>query len=124
MLPVLSESCTGEKISVDSPFFNRINIQIGVGLVLLTGIGPMIAWRRSSTESLRKAFFWPSILACVIMTGLAIAGVSEHPFATVSFGLCMFVTHTSSSEFWTAASAIRANSGAGLIPSTIHLIHR
>src|SRR5258708_40095749 len=83
-----------------------------------------IAWRRSSTESLRKAFFWPSVLALVVMIGLAIAGVYEHPFAMVSFGLCMFVTATIFSEFWKGASAIRAKSGLGLIPSTIELIHR
>jgi cytochrome c-type biogenesis protein CcmF len=124
MFPVISEAVTGEKISVDSPFFNRINIPIGLGLLLLTGVGPMIAWRRSSTESLRKAFFWPSILALVVMIGLAIAGVYEHPFAMVSFGLCMFVTATIFSEFWKGASAIRAKSGIGLIPSTIELIHR
>ena len=124
MFPVISEAVTGEKISVDSPFFNRINIPIGLGLLLLTGVGPMIAWRRSSAESLRRAFFWPSVLALVVMIGLAIAGVYEHPFAMVSFGLCMFVTATIFSEFWKGASAIRAKSGVGLIPSTIELIHR
>ena len=83
----------------------------------------MPLWREL-TESLRKAFFWPSILALVVMIGLAIAGVYEHPFAMVSFGLCMFVTATIFSEFWKGASAIRAKSGIGLIPSTIELIHR
>jgi cytochrome c-type biogenesis protein CcmF len=124
MFPVISEAVTGEKISVDSPFFNRINIPIGLGLLLLTGVGPMIAWRRSSVESLRRAFFWPSILAFIVMIGLAFAGVYEHPFAMVSFGLCMFVTATIFSEFWKGASAIHVKSGVGLIPSTIELIHR
>src|SRR6266853_973179 len=124
LFPVITEAINGEKISVDSPFFNRINIPIGLGLLLLTGVGPMIAWRRSSTESLRKAFFWPSALALVVMIGLAFAGVYEHPFAMVSFGLCMFVTATIFSQFWKGASAIRAKSGIGLIPSTIELIHR
>src|SRR5947207_14126439 len=59
MFPLISEAVTGEKISVDAPFFNRINIPIGLGLLLLTGVGPLIAWRRSSVESLRRAFFWP-----------------------------------------------------------------
>ena len=60
LFPVISEAVTGEKISVDAPFFNRINIPIGSGLLFLTGVGPLIAWRRSSVESLRRAFFWPS----------------------------------------------------------------
>ncbi len=124
LFPVISEAVTGEKISVDAPFFNRINIPIGLGLLFLTGVGPLIAWRRSSVESLRRAFFWPSIAAFAVMLGLGIAGVYEHPFALISFGLCMFVTATIFSEFWKGATAIRAKSGIGLIPATIELTHR
>jgi cytochrome c-type biogenesis protein CcmF len=124
LFPVISEAVTGEKISVDAPFFNRINIPIAMGLLFLTGVGPLIAWRRSSVESLRRAFFWPSIAGLVVMIGLAAAGVYEHPFALVSFGLCMFVTATIFSEFWKGASAIKAKSGIGLIPATIELTHR
>src|SRR5580698_2393821 len=124
LFPVISEAVTGEKISVDAPFFNRINIPIGLGLLFLTGVGPLIAWRRSSVESLRRAFFWPSIAALVVMVALAVGGVYEHPFALVSFGMCMFVTATIFSEFWKGASAIKAKSGIGLIPATIELTHR
>jgi len=124
LFPVISEAVTGEKISVDAPFFNRINVPIGLGLLFLTGVGPLIAWRRSSVESLRRAFFWPSIAGLVLMIGLAISGMYEHPFALVSFGLCMFVTATIFSEFWKGASAIKAKSGIGMIPATIELTHR
>jgi cytochrome c-type biogenesis protein CcmF len=124
LFPVISEAVTGEKISVDAPFFNRINIPIGLALMLLTGIGPLIAWRRSSLESLRRAFFIPTIAACVLMIALAFLGVYEHPYALVSFGLCMFVTATIFTEFWKGASAIRAKDGVGLIPAAIELTHR
>jgi cytochrome c-type biogenesis protein CcmF len=124
LFPVISEAVTGEKISVDAPFFNRINIPIGLALIFLTGIGPLIAWRRSSLESLRRAFFVPTIAACALMIGLAFLGVYEHPYALVSFGLCMFVTATIVSEFWKGASAIRAKDGVGLIPAAIALTHR
>jgi cytochrome c-type biogenesis protein CcmF len=124
LFPVISEAVTGEKISVDAPFFNRINIPIGLGLMLLTGVGPLIAWRRSSVESLKRAFFWPSMAALVLMTGLAALGVWEHPYALVSFGLCMFVAATIFAEFWKGSKAISAKSGVGLIPSAIELTHR
>jgi cytochrome c-type biogenesis protein CcmF len=124
LFPVISEAVTGEKISVDAPFFNRINIPIGLGLLFLTGVGPLIAWRRSSVESLRRAFFWPSIAGLVLMIGLAITGMYEHPFALVSFGMCMFVSATIFSEFWKGASAIKTKSGIGLIPATVELTHR
>jgi cytochrome c-type biogenesis protein CcmF len=124
MFPVISEAVTGEKISVDAPFFNRINIPIGLALILLTGIGPLIAWRRSSLESLRRAFFIPTVAGVVLMAVLAGFGVYEHPYALVSFGLCMFVTATIVSEFWKGASAIRAKNGIGFLPAAIELTHR
>lgn len=124
LFPVISEAVTGEKISVDAPFFNRINVPIGLGLLLLTGVGPLIAWRRSSVESLRRSFFIPTIAGVVLMVGLAIGGVYQHPYALVSFGLCMFVTATIFMEFWKGASAIKAKSGTGILPSMIELTHR
>ena len=124
LFPVISEAVTGEKISVDAPFFNRINVPIGLGLILLTGVGPLIAWRRSSVESLRRAFFWPSIAGLALMAILAAFGMYEHPYALVSFGLCMFVTATILAEFWKGASAISVKSKVGLIPAAIELTHR
>jgi len=124
LFPVISEAVTGEKISVDAPFFNRINVPIGLGLLLLTGVGPLIAWRRSSVESLRRAFFWPSIAAFVLMIGLGAVGMYSHPYALVSFGLCMFVASTIFSEFFKGTAAIRSKSGVGWIPSAIELTHR
>jgi cytochrome c-type biogenesis protein CcmF len=55
---------------------------------------------------------------------LAILGAYEHPYALVSFGLCMFVTATVLIEFWKGASAIRAKNGIGFIPAAIELTHR
>ncbi len=55
LFPVITEAVIGEKVSVDAPFFNRVNIPIGLGLMLLTGVGPLIAWRKSSFESLKKS---------------------------------------------------------------------
>ncbi len=124
LFPVISEAVTGEKISVDAPFFNRINVPIAFGLLLLTGVGPLIAWRRSSVESLRRAFFWPSMAALVLMVVLAVFGVYEHPYALVSFGLCMFVAATIFAEFYKGASAISVKSKVGLIPAAVELTHR
>src|SRR5436305_5462352 len=105
MFPVLSDAFTGEKISVDAPFFNRINIPIGMGLMLLTGIGPLIAWRKSSVESLKRAFMIP-MLAGVVVDGVLIAMGVRHFYALVSFLLCTFVTVTVAIEFWKGARAI------------------
>ncbi len=124
LFPVISEAVTGEKISVDKPFFERINVPIGLFLLFLTGVGPLIAWRRSSLESLKRAFLWPTVAALVVMAVLGAFGAYQHPFAMVSFGLCLFVTVTVAMEFFKGARAISAKSGTGLIPSMIELTHR
>ena len=124
LFPVISEAVTGEKISVDRPFFERVNIPIGLFLLFLTGVGPLIAWRRSSGESLRRAFQWPAIAAVMLMIALAFFGVYDHPFAMVSFGMCLFVTATVAMEFYKGGRAIATKSNIGFIPAVIELTHR
>src|SRR5580658_1996682 len=93
LFPVISEAFTGEKISVDGPFFNRVEVPIAMGLMLLTGVGPLIAWRRSSFESLQKAFLWPMSGGLLVAVVLAFLGV-RNIYALVSFALCTFVMVT------------------------------
>src|SRR4030088_1869071 len=59
LFPVFSEWFTGDRISVGAPFFNKVNIPIGLLLLFLTGVGPLLAWRKTSTESLKRNFGWP-----------------------------------------------------------------
>jgi cytochrome c-type biogenesis protein CcmF len=123
LFPVISEAVTNEKISVGAPFFNRVNIPIGLFLLLLTGVGPLIAWRRSSLESLRRAFLWPSVAGLALAAILLAAGV-RHFYALVSFALCVFVTWTITSEFLKGALAIRARRGMNLVRAMVELTHR
>ncbi len=124
LFPVISEKLTGEKISVDAPFFNRVNIPIALFLMFLTGVGPLIAWRRSSVESLKRAFLWPTVAGVALMVALAFFGVYEHPYALISFGLCLFVTTSILIEFWKGASAIRGKTGMSMLPAMVELTHR
>jgi cytochrome c-type biogenesis protein CcmF len=123
MFPVISEAVTGEKISVDAPFFNRVNVPIGLFLMLLTGVGPLIAWRRSSFESLKKAFLWP-VAGGVATAALLFALGVRHGYALMSFGLCAFVLFTIVIEFYKGSSAIAAKSGQNLLRAMVELTHR
>ena len=123
LFPVISEAVTGEKISVDKPFFDRVNIPIGLALLLLTGIGPLIAWRRSSVESLRKAFFWPVIGAFATVAVLMAFGI-RHFYALMSLGLCAFVSWTVISEFIKGASALRSKNEFNWLSAMVELTHR
>ena len=61
LFPTLSETFSGTRISLDGNWYNRLMIPIGLSLLLLTGIGPLFAWRRTSIDSLRRNFQWPGI---------------------------------------------------------------
>jgi cytochrome c-type biogenesis protein CcmF len=123
MFPVLSEWITGQKISVGAPFFNHINIPIGLMLLLLTGVGPLLAWRRTSGESLRRNFGWP-------MLGGLISGVIAYPlgctdmFSLTCIILSAFVTLTIIAEFYRGAKVIRARSGENIFASAMQLTMR
>ena len=65
MFPTLSEALTGERLTVGPPFFNKWMLPIGLALLLLTGIGPLLAWRKSTVDNLRHQFMWPTLAALV-----------------------------------------------------------
>ncbi|MBN9663321.1 MAG: heme lyase CcmF/NrfE family subunit [Acidobacteria bacterium] len=123
LFPVLTEAVMGEKITVGAPFFNKVNIPIGLFLLLLTGVGPLIAWRRSSWESLKRAFRWPTVFFALTIVGLVAAGV-YHVYALISFGLCAFVTVTIVMEFFKGSRAIAIKNQMNLLRAMVELTHR
>ncbi len=123
LFPVISEAFTGEQITVGPPFFNRVNIPIGLFLLFLTGVGPLIAWRRSSLESLRRAFLWPVIGAVATAILLVAFGV-RHFYAVMCFSLCTFVAWTIVAEFYKGARAIRSRTGKNWAMAVVELTHR
>ena len=115
LFPVLSEAVRGSKISVGPPFFNRVNIPIAMFLLFLTGVGPLLAWRKTSVESLRKNFGFPlvgGIVAAIIAVAL---GLREF-YVTLCLLLSVFVTLTILSEFYRGARVISARTGSNLFP--------
>ncbi len=123
LFPVISEAVTGDKISVDKPFYDRINVPIGLFLLFLTGVGPLIAWRKSSIESLKRSFLWPAVGGLVLMGALFAAGV-HHYYALMSFGLCLFVAWTVVSEFYKGSRALAAKNDRNLLLSAVDLTYR
>lgn len=123
MFPVITEAIMGEKVTVGAPFFNKVNIPIGLFLLFLTGVGPLIAWRRSSWESLKRAFLWPTISFAMTVAALVAFGV-RHFYALISFGLCAFVTCTIVMEFWKGARAIALKNKLNMLLAAVELTHR
>jgi cytochrome c-type biogenesis protein CcmF len=104
LFPVVSEAVRGVKITVGAPWFNAVLVPISLLLMLLTGIGPLVAWRKSSVEHLKKMFMIPALGTLVTLVILLIAGM-RHLYALISFSLCAFVTITIVTEYHRGAIA-------------------
>jgi cytochrome c-type biogenesis protein CcmF len=105
LFPVLSEWVTGHKVTVGPPFFNKVNIPIAMCLLLLTALGPLLAWRKTSTESLRKNFLVPALIA--LATGVVLVAMGtikpwidvSYFYALMAIMLSVLVAATIGSEF-------------------------
>src|SRR5581483_8936845 len=71
MFPTLSEAITGERLTVGPPFFNKWMAPIGLFMLFLTGLGPLLAWRKSTLSNLRESFLWPTVAAAITAATLA-----------------------------------------------------
>lgn len=123
LFPVFSEWFTGSKISVGKPFFDKVNIPLGLLLLFLTGVGPLLAWRKTSAESLRRNFLWPSVMG-VVGAGVMFALGYTNFYSIVCFALCAFVAATIVQEFYRGARVVRVRTGASWVTSCVDLTMR
>ena len=123
LFPILSEAVRQVKITVGAPFFNEVTVPIALGLVTLSGICPVIAWRRASPRRLLSKLqipFW-SLLGAV--AALLVAGVRD-PYALVAFALTVFVIVTTVMEFYWGTRARRRVTGEGAVGALVNLVDR
>src|SRR3954462_5805570 len=93
MFPTLSEAVTGNRIAVAQPFFNKWMLPIGFVLLFLTGVGPLLAWRKSAISNLRDSFLFP--VSAGIVTAAALAALGFRVWVSgLCFALCAFVAGT------------------------------
>lgn len=99
LFPIISEAVRGVKITVGPPFFNTVNLPIGMALLLLTGVCPLIAWRKASVNNLLRNFLFPGgmWLSCFLL--LLLFGIRDI-FALISFSLSVFVLSSIWLEFY------------------------
>src|SRR5262249_47350356 len=106
LFPVFSEWFTGSRISVGAPFFNKVNIPLGLLLLFLTGVGPLLAWRKTSMESLQRNFLWPSLLG-LLAAVIGLAFGFREMFSLICLMLCVFVASTIEQGFDREAKVVR-----------------
>jgi cytochrome c-type biogenesis protein CcmF len=133
LFPVLSEYVQGSKVTVGAPFYNRVNIPIGLFLLFLTGIGPLLAWRSTSLRSIRRNFILPSIAMAATAIALTIGGLrpwndgddmQSTLFSLVAFTLAAGVITAIVEEFLRGANVVRTQTGKNLLSSIVLLIRR
>ena len=123
--PLISELFTGNKASLAAPWFDRYTTPLAILLVLFTGIGPLLAWRRVSWESARRVFRVPAAVAVVAGLALALLTDAIHkPWALALFTLAAFALTGLAQEFWTGATARRRLSGESTPQALVGLVAR
>jgi cytochrome c-type biogenesis protein CcmF len=117
--PLISELFTGTKSSLAAPWFDRYTTPLAIGLVLFTGIGPLLAWRRVSWKTARRVFLVPSLVAALAGVALALLTDAAHkPWAFALFVFATFALVGLAQEFWRGASARRSLKG-GSMPAAL-----
>jgi len=123
LFPILSEWVRGTKITVGPPFFNTVNIPLGLLLLALTGVGPLIAWRKASTSNLRRQFTGPVAFALAMLVLLLALGMRNF-HALVAFTLASFVAGTIGQEFYKGIRARHSMHDESIPVAAVRLVAR
>jgi len=127
--PKLSEWVQNTKVTVGPPFYNNVAAPLALLLLLLTAIGPLLAWRRTSLESLKRNFLWPMIGSLVVGFVMIVDGVRPweqigYFYALVAAMLASLVIFTVISEFVRGGCVIARHTGRNLPSAVGQLWHR
>jgi cytochrome c-type biogenesis protein CcmF len=127
--PKISELATDRKVTVGGAYYNKVTIPVALLLLLLTAVGPLLAWRKTSLESLKRNFLWPSIGALAVGVALIVLGIRpwndiSYFYALIAAMLAALVAFTVISEFIRGGRVIARHTGQNLLASIARLWHR
>jgi cytochrome c-type biogenesis protein CcmF len=123
--PLISELFTGDKASLAAPWFDRYTTPLAILLVLFTGIGPLLAWRRVSWDSAKRVFMVPVAVGVGVGLLLAIAtDAGSHPWALALFAFAAFSLTGLAQEFWRGAAARRRLAGGSMPAALAGMVSR
>jgi cytochrome c-type biogenesis protein CcmF len=123
--PLISELFTGEKASLAAPWFDRYTTPLAILLVLFTGIGPLLAWRRVSWASAKRVFLVPAIVAAIVGVGLLLfSDAADSLWALALFVFAAFALTGLAQEFWRGAAARRSLTGGTMPAALVGVVSR
>ena len=116
--PLISELITGTRSTLAAPWFDRYTTPLAVMLVLFTGVGPLLAWRRLSWEGAKRVFALPLAVAAVALAVLLVfTDASDSFWALAVFTLASFTVAALAQDTWRGAAARRASAGGSIAGS-------
>jgi cytochrome c-type biogenesis protein CcmF len=122
--PLLKEAVTGESVTVGRPYYDFFLRAFGLPLLLLMGIGPLIAWRRASLRSLWRTLAWPTAAALVTGAVLLPLGVGSSAPGMIAYTFSAFVLASIVVEFARGTRARRSVDGSGWLAAFFELVAR
>jgi cytochrome c-type biogenesis protein CcmF len=135
--PKISELAQGNQVTVGAPFYNRVAIPVAMLLLLLTAVGPLLAWRKTSLESLKRNFLWPTVGAIAVAVLLMVTPESwgspfglrpwkdfSYFYSLMAIALSVLVALTVASEFYRGGRVISKHTGQNMFASMVQLTHR
>ncbi len=123
--PLIAEAVTGTKASVGPPWFDRYTVPLALILVLLSGLGPVLAWRKATPANLRRNLLVPALVGVGTALVLAVAtDAADKPKALAMFALGAFVLGVVAQELWRGTRARQAMSSDPLPLALLNLVRR
>jgi cytochrome c-type biogenesis protein CcmF len=122
--PLIAEALTGDRKTVGPPWFDRYTVPLTLALVLLSGVGPVIAWRRATWANARRNFAVPVAAALVTLVACLATGLGDRITAVIMFCAAAFVFGTVGQELWRGTGARKAMSGEPLPLALVSLVTR
>jgi len=125
LYPVMSELIQGERITVGRGFFDQVAAPIGVALLLFTGLGPLVPWRRASWAQIRTRFLWPTVAAVVSLPLLLLLTDAGQNWAVAAtLVIAVFTMACIASEFVKGTKVRHALGGVSWFGAVGQLISR
>jgi cytochrome c-type biogenesis protein CcmF len=122
--PLISEAVTGEAASVGPPWFNRYTVPLALVLAFLSGLGPLVAWRRASWTTTRRTLRLPAAAGVAVLVAGAALGALDRPLALLAFAFSAFVVAGVAQELWRGAAARRVSAAESPVVAVVNVVRR
>ena len=121
--PTLSEAILGKRVIVEQQYFNTVMAPIGLGLLALTGVAPLLAWRRATWTSVWKAIKIPALWSLAALPLLWMYSESAHRTgAATSMAISLFVFLAIGKEFYLGITTLMKKRGESAFDATANLV--